>query len=164
MSTSTRWPDVVNGLLTTIRTALPAVPVFDGNPDSDDFFPLIVVVAGNVNPDDDSAGSTQSSWHDLGPFATRDDRGTINVLVLTQSGNDIAAGNGAEFARMRGVVFDTVDAISAAIRADVTLGIAPTASGSAPQIDTIATVTRAAVTDDGPFVETRLAITYQAII
>ncbi len=110
---STRAFDALTALLTFFDTAL-TVPVRDGPYLVRGSDPLFVVVGHNGSPDSTAAVAGAQAWSAIGTKA-RDEQGAVDCVVDGWSG-------GSDLPALRQTVEDALDAISAALRTDPTLG------------------------------------------
>lgn len=112
--------DLIDELVTTFRTALPSVNVYDGYGVTDD--PGDAVMVGISDPNDERAApssSARQSWAGLGARA-RDEQGTVTCVAYSWNGDPDG------LASARAAVKTTLAAIENALRNDPNLGGAVT--------------------------------------
>lgn len=157
MASNVLWLEVVSALVDALDTALD-VPVFDGSPNTGDSLSAFVCV-GAVPEDVDgiaepNAGTFTQTYHDLGPAATRDERGSVACYIDTWSGDPT-------FTALRTSAFALLDTINDTLRDDPTLAVSAT---MAPELELDTVAVRQGFTDAGARVQLVFTIRYRAIL
>jgi hypothetical protein len=143
------WPTVLAALRDVASAALSPDPVFDGPPVTGDDLTTFAIVGADL--DEGGAGNWSSEITTIGrPFRVQE-RGTVNSLVISQTGDtDIAAS--------RTAVFIAAEKILDAVNADPSLGLS---SVVAAQADTGRVVMMQ--TSSGAYTEVSIVLSYTAI-
>lgn len=92
------------------------VPVVDGPGAGEDVYQAVVIVGYDGVSVDGRAGSWTQRYANVGPGAARDETGEVLCSVFVQSGD-------GSFAELRGQALGLLGDMSAAVRADPTLGV-----------------------------------------
>lgn len=148
-----RWPLVVDALIDTLA-AVPnlAGKVYDGIPVTAEHIPDGVFIGVVLDEDASDAGKWDQRWHEMGGLAPRDESGSIQCSVLSQSGDgDIAA--------VRTSAFTHLGYVEAACRGDYDLDV--------PDVQWLhltGAKVRQGLTPRGAYCEVVFTITYQALI
>lgn len=144
------WP-AVTAAVAQLAAQVCGVPVTDGDSLDQDQAGAWMEIGVAVG-DDGRAGGLDTDHHDMGPGSPpRSESGRIEGSVAAQSGD-------TDLAPVQAAAFAALDKLTAAVRANPTLGI-----------DRVMWVQVAAGdvfrgrTPDGAFCEIRLAITYEAL-
>jgi hypothetical protein len=105
--------DAITALYTVLKAALAPTPVFDSFVLSDQYMPLVVLVANDDDPESVATGTYDQDFTSMDQVA-RLEVGTVFGVIVAQSG-------GADMAGLRVIVRDTANAVDAALRAHPTL-------------------------------------------
>lgn len=119
--TISRYAAVVDALValaTTDATLVAAgVQPFDGPPLSQPTGTTLLAIGWTGDYEDETAGTIQQGYHDLGPAATRDEIVTVNCVIQTWRGDD-------DMSQAREDSVAALGALETALRADVDAGVA----------------------------------------
>lgn len=111
----TRWSDVAVTVVAALDAAL-SCDVFDGPPTSGDTLADFVCIGHRPDAQEPSAGSIEQEYHDLGPAATKEERGEIACYASSWDGD-------ADLPATRARAFALLEQIQTVLRADQTLGL-----------------------------------------
>lgn len=92
------------------------VQIVDGPPGGQQYGETVLYVGWTGEDDNATAGSIESSYHDLGATATRDERVEVYCVIQSVRGDD-------EMAVARTAAVAAYGALETAIRANVSLGL-----------------------------------------
>ena len=147
---SSKWPAVVDALLTQLGTGLD-VPVWGCDPSTDDLLNG-VIVGGGLEAANGRAGTLGQNYHDLGPTATRDEVGVIFCVAQAETGDD-------DVATVRSSAFAMLADVEDVLRTGVHLGL-----DDVLRVEVTASDPEQGYTPDGAFCYLPFNITYTAII
>jgi hypothetical protein len=123
---ASRYAEVTTEFLAALRasTALATLEahIGDGPPTGDEYPKRAIYVGWSGDDEDDVAGTSQQSWHDLGIGAARDETIGITCVARAMTGDNDMPG-------MRDAALGLLAEIEAILRGDVDLGISEVMHG-----------------------------------
>ena len=93
------------------------VQVVDGPPTQQQYGTTVLYIGWTGEDDNATSGSIESSYHDLGPTAKRDERVEVYCTAISVRGDD-------DMSTARSAAVAVYGALETAIRANVSLGLA----------------------------------------
>lgn len=149
----TRWADVAVAVTAALRAGL-TCDVFDGPPNSGDALSDFVCVGNHPDTDEPSAGRIEQEYHDLGPSATKEERGEIACYASAWDGD-------ADLPATRARAFATLEAIQTVLRANQTLGLTGV---RAPEIEVSTGSVMQGYTTSGVRVDLTFTLSYITLV
>lgn len=132
--------------------AAAGVQVFDGPPLSQPTGTTLLAVGWTGDYEDETAGTIQQGYHDLGPAAKRDEIVTVNCAIQSWKGDDDMSG-------ARTAAIAALGALETALRGDVDAGVA-----DALAVEMSDATVRQARTAEGLFCEVDFTLTATSLI
>lgn len=151
-----RYAAVVDALVALAQAdgtlSAAGVQVFDGAPLSQPTGTTLLAIGWTGDYDDETAGTIQQAYHDLGAAAKRDEVVTVNCAIQSWKGDDDMSG-------ARSAAVAALGALESALRADVDMGLA-----DALAVEMSDATVRQARTAEGLFCEIDFTITATSLI